>query len=291
MKSKTVTGYSKKTKEYLQLNAGVIMKNYDPDNDTYASARAAGKIIGATSGGSEFKAAVKGHDVAVDGIPGKAKGLFIIEEWEVSLATTFIETTAETIKLSLGAVNSESVSSPTGYTKITGKNQFDDSDYLDNIAFLGSLSGSEDPVIVIVKNALSTDGLDLKVEDKKEGTVPATFYGYYEDDGTGDFDEPPFEILYPPVEIVTATPETAAFDKKTTAANYKDLTFTVSGGTVTAVKNGSSTLMETTNYTISSSVVTIKKEYLASLSTGTATLTFVTADGNVTVSITITQSA
>lgn len=290
MRSKVVTGYSSKTKDRLHLNAGVIMKNYDPATDTYATARAAGKIIGATSGGSEFKAVANGHDVEVDGVPGKAKGMFIIENWDVSLATTFIETSAETIKLSLGAAETETSNSPAGYTKITGKNQYEDSDYLDNIAYLGSISGSEDPVIIIVKNALSTDGLDMKMEDKKEGSIPATFYGYYTDDGTGDFNEPPYEIYYPDIAEVTISPTTATFDKKTSATGYADVAFTVTGGTVTAVKNGS-TAIAGTNYTISSGTVTVKKEYLATLSTGTVTLTFVTADGNVSAAVTITQTA
>lgn len=90
--------------------------------------------------------------------------------------------------------------------------------------------------------------------------------------------------------VVAVIPETAKFDKTTTSAGYADVSFTVNGGTVTAVKNGADALTVTTNYTISNGIVTIKKAYLATLAAGTTTLSFVTANGTVTAAITVVQS-
>jgi hypothetical protein len=72
-------------------------------------------------------------------------------------------------------------------------------DYIDNITWIGTLSGSKKPVIIQVYNALNTDGLKLTVKDKGEATIPATFYGHYSPD---DLDSPPFGIFYPKKENV-----------------------------------------------------------------------------------------
>jgi hypothetical protein len=71
------------------------------------------------------------------------------------------------------------------------------------------------------------------------------------------------------------TPSAANFDKYPDAAGYSDVTVTKSDGdyTLSSIKNGATALTET-NYTIVGNTVTIKKEYLATLATGSADLTF-----------------
>lgn len=53
---------------------------------------------------------------------------------------------------------------------------------------------------------------------------------------------------------------------------------TVAGANLIELKNGSSTV-NTANYTDNDGVITIKKEYLATLTTGDKTFTFVTDTG------------
>ncbi|WP_224367931.1 X2-like carbohydrate binding domain-containing protein [Hyalangium versicolor] len=70
------------------------------------------------------------------------------------------------------------------------------------------------------------------------------------------------------------TPATATFDKKT--ANQADITvtMTLNGNTLSAIKNGSASLVSGTDYTVSGTTVTLKKSYLATQSAGTTLLTF-----------------
>ncbi|OME33003.1 X2-like carbohydrate binding domain-containing protein, partial [Paenibacillus odorifer] len=70
------------------------------------------------------------------------------------------------------------------------------------------------------------------------------------------------------------TPSSAGFDKKT--ANQADVavTMTLNGNTLSTIKNGTATLVAGTDYTVSGSTVTLKKEYLATQGVGTTTLTF-----------------
>lgn len=208
-KKKAYSGFNKKTMEKLLLDAGAFFKNFsygneEGENDTYDSAVAAGKLLGATKGGGEFSAVAAIRQIEVDGVKGRAKGLETIDSWDVYLKATVLETSAETIKLALGSATVDAESDDK-YDIITGNADISVDDYVDNITWVGKLSGSEEPVIIQVFNALNTDGLKLTVQDKSEATLPMTFYGHYTPD---DLDTPPFKVLYPKIATAAATSET-----------------------------------------------------------------------------------
>lgn len=196
--SKVKSGLTKKTKDNLMTGAGAYFKNFDVGTDTYETAKASGKIIGATQGGGSFKAVATIRQIEVDGVVGKCKGLEVVDEWETSMVMNLLETTPETLKLALGAVEVDSTSDEK-YHVIKGKNAIADEDYIENITYVGTISGSNEPVIIQIFNALSTDGLDLKTENKKEAVLPITVYGHYSDE---DLETPPYIIYYPKGKVV-----------------------------------------------------------------------------------------
>ena len=63
----------------------------------------------------------------------------------------------------------------------------------ENITYVGTISGSDKPVIIQVLNSINTEGLSLSMQDKSETVIAATFTGHYDDDD----DNPPFKIYYP----------------------------------------------------------------------------------------------
>lgn len=198
MKKKVFSGFTKKTPEHLLLDAGAFFKNfiYEPggtENDTYDTAVAAGKLIGATKGGGEFSAKPSVRQIEVDGVKGKAKGLEVIDSWDVYLKATVLEATSESIKAALCAASLDT-ESDAQYDIIEGNSSIELDDYVDNVTWVGRLSGSDIPVIIQVFNALNTDGLTLTVQDKAEATIPMTFYGHYTQEA---LDVPPFKIFYP----------------------------------------------------------------------------------------------
>ncbi|MEK4329220.1 X2-like carbohydrate binding domain-containing protein [Paenibacillus sp. FSL R7-0312] len=77
-----------------------------------------------------------------------------------------------------------------------------------------------------------------------------------------------------PASNSAITPVSASFDKKT--ANQADIavTMTLNGNTLSSIKNGAATLTAGTDYSVSGSVVTISKAYLAAQAVGTTTLSF-----------------
>lgn len=192
------SGVTANTPKHLQLDAGAFLKNYDPTTDTWATAKGT-KLIGATAGGGSFSAVPTIRRVEVDGVKGATKGFEALDEWVVTMTANVKEITAEAIQLALANGTSTAVKSPgtevsNNYNKVTASNDLADSNYLTNLTWVGKLSGSSLPVIIVLKNALCTNGLTLTTADKAEGVVAMTFTGHYD---PANLDTVPFEIYYP----------------------------------------------------------------------------------------------
>ena len=190
---KKYSGFTTETAKSLLLNAGAYFKNYNVGTDDFDSAVAAGKLIGATKGGGEFSAVPEIRQIEVDGVAGRAKGLETIDSWDIYLKANVLEVKEATIQSGLAA-SSVDTSTNTDYDIITASNNLEVSDYIDNITWVGTLSGSDKPVIIQIFNALNTEGLKFSTTDKAEATISLTFYAHYTQD---DLDTPPFKIYYP----------------------------------------------------------------------------------------------
>ena len=146
-------GVTANTAKHLQLDAGAFFKNFDPTQDTYANASS--KLIGATAGGGSFAAIPTIRRIEVDGLKGATKGYESLDEWEVTMTANVKEITAEAIQMALAtasAVDTKSPSSVTAnnYKKITAANDIADANYMTNITWVGRLSGSQLPIIIVV---------------------------------------------------------------------------------------------------------------------------------------------
>ena len=193
-----ISGVTSNTSKHLQLDAGAFLKNYDPTQDTWATAKAT-KLIGATAGGGSFAAVPTIRRIEVDGVKGATKGFEALDEWQVTMTANVKELTADLLKMALATGSYAGAKSPSSetsnnYNKITASNELADSNYLTNITWVGRLSGSSIPVIIVLKNALCTNGLTLTTQDKNEGVVALTLTGHYD---PSNLDDPPFEIYYP----------------------------------------------------------------------------------------------
>lgn len=284
------TGYSESTKKNLLLGAGALYKNFEVGTDTPSTATA--KLIGATQGGLEFKAIPTIRNIQIDGILGKVADLDVIDAWETSLAGSFIEVNAEVIRRSLAAASVDS-STDTDYDIITGTTEFTSDDYLTNITYIGTLSGSDKPVIIQIRNAIDTQGLSFKTEDGKEGTVDVTFEGRY---AISDEGEPPFSIYWP--KVATPTPVANTLSALTIGSLTLTPTFDSATTTYTAATtNATDTVTATPTSSGATMVIkvgdtTIQNESAATWAAGQNTLTVkVTGDdGDKTYTVTVTKS-
>lgn len=261
------TGYTSSTKKNLLLGAGAIYKNFVVGTDTPSTATA--KIVGATQGGLEFKAVPTVRNIQIDGILGKVADLDVIDAWEASLTGTFIEVNSEVIRRALAAASVDT--SDANYDIITANTEFASADYLTNITYVGTLSGSSTPVIIQIKNAVNMGGLTFKTEDGKEGTVDVAFEARY---AISDNGVPPFSIYWPKIAssisndlatltigslvltptfdadtIAYTTSTTNASDavSATTASAYASMTITANG---VAISSGDSVTWESGSNTV-----------------------------------------
>lgn len=192
-----ISGVTASTPKNLQLDAGAFYKNYDVATDTAETAAA--KLIGATAGGGSFAAVPNIRRIEIDGVKGDTKGFKTIDEWQVTMTANVKELSANLLKMSLATGSSTETKSPStatsnNYNKIVATNELADSDYINNITWVGRLSGSQTPIIIVLKNALCTNGLTITPQDKNESVVTVTFTGHYD---PSSLDTVPFELYYP----------------------------------------------------------------------------------------------
>jgi hypothetical protein len=188
------TGYTNNSPLHYLLDAGAIYKNV---TYTEATGEFTGTLLGATSGGNEFALEQSTRTVEVDGIKGAGKGNTVIDEEIPSLTVNLKELTAANIAL---AIAGSTKTSDTHYDIITTKGKIELTDYLDNIAFVGRLSGSSKPVVIVIDNAISLEGLTITTQDKAEAVVPVVFRGHYDED-TVSSGSAPFRIYWPKVTV------------------------------------------------------------------------------------------
>lgn len=200
IRKKNYNGLTEKTTKTLQLGASAVFKNFDPSTDTYASAKTAGKCLGATRGGVNIRIENTIEQIEVDGAGGRMKGLGQITAIAASAAFSLIEVSAENLALALGAavIDDESQDNPTGYDKITGTYELADEDFIENVTIIGCISGSDKPIIFQLLNGFNEDGLTLQTGDTGSGVLPVTVYAYNDvDEAMEDELIPPYNIFYP----------------------------------------------------------------------------------------------
>lgn len=279
---KTYSGYTSETPKSLLLDAGAFFKNFYVGTDTFDTAVAAGKLLGATQGGGVFSAIPTIRRIEIDGVKGAAKGLEVIDEWVITLTANIKEVKKATIQAAL-ATSSLDSSTSADYDIISAKNDIALTDYIDNITWVGKLSGTNDPVVIQVYNALNTSGLTFNAADKAEAVLALTFTGHYVDT---DLDTPPFKIYYP--KAITNTVDDALHTFSKAAGADIVLTVTSSDGAVCGGVSLGGQHLVSTAFTLGVGTVTLEKEYITTLTNGDKVFNLLMDKGNnIPVSVTV----
>lgn len=208
---KPYTGYNSGTPDNLLLDAGVLFKNFNVNTDTYASAKAAGKCLGATQKGVEFSAVPNYRRMEIDGVHSRTIGDTLPDDWVCYIKSKLIEITKDNLLLALSIAQPNETVTKQGYTEIRGRSTILPEDYIGNITYIGNILGKKDPIIIQVFNAFHEGGLVITSEDKNNAGIECQFYGYHSADIYDDVStelEPPFAIWVPDDE--EETEETSA---------------------------------------------------------------------------------
>lgn len=185
--SKLLSSINAKTYENMQLGAGILVKDYNPETDPLSTAT----LIGATSGGSTFSAVPTLRNIAenLDGNIGNVMGLMDIDSWEIKLTTTLKEFTPENVALALGSAKTTVLS---GGTKITGMTSIEKASYIKSITWVGNIAGGKF-VAIQVRNVLNMNGMSFKCEDKGDGSLEVEFTPFFD---PANMEEVPFDVIF-----------------------------------------------------------------------------------------------
>lgn len=190
-----LNGFRADTAVNLQLDAGLLVKNLT-GIDTFAGDLTDEQKLGATEGGASFTAIPEIRNVfdGIDGAKGNYKGGNVIDSWEIKLTATLKEMTAENFKLALAAADIAPAAELKKFDVITARNILKETDYLDNICWLGTKMGSNEPMIIELKNVMNMNGLNFTVSDKGTGTLELELQAHID---ITKPDEVPFNIYEP----------------------------------------------------------------------------------------------
>lgn len=189
------TGVTSNTPKSVFFGAGTIHKNLAYTNSAW---NFAASIVGATNGGSTLTITPEFYDVPVDGKNVVTKGLKVKVGETAQLEVNFAELTKDIITATVIA-DTTGTSDDDDYDLLKSKADLADTDYWDNIAFVGkTLEGNN--VIAILENALCTSGLPLAGTNREGATITATFVCHADIADGDDLDVLPWKIYYPAAE-------------------------------------------------------------------------------------------
>lgn len=199
MAQKNTTGLTANSFKRLQLNAGILLKDFDYSSATDAAtlaeliktAKSTGTaLLGATRGGGTFTCTPETREIEADGKRNAFVGSTIFDGWEIKLSTTLLEITPGNLAMALPGADVTDASGGKKHT-LTLSNDVDSDDYIDNLIWIGDTS--EGYMLIDLQNALNTSGVTMTYTDKGEGTLPVEFVAH---SATLNDDTMPFTIVH-----------------------------------------------------------------------------------------------
>jgi len=193
-----VSGVSEDTPKNIMLGAGTLYKNFEYSTE---SRKWTGTILGATSGGNKLTITPTITDIEVDGVLVKAKGLRQKTGETAQIETNMVEITKEYLQSTVIGQTGTSVDSR--FDVIESKELIEDSDYIENFAFVGFKTDGS-PIIVIFDSAICTSGLSVEGKNNEASVVPATFECVAELETGGNTNKLPYHIYVPKASATQA---------------------------------------------------------------------------------------
>lgn len=152
----------------LQLDAGVLLRNFDPaSNEPPKDA----DIICATTGGITVSCVPAFSDMGsdVDNAPVNVKELMKLDSWTCTMSFTALSTSIPFLKLALGVADAD-------INKVTPRRDLSQNDFSD-IWWAGDRADGG-WVAVKLMNALSTGGISLQTTKSGKGQTSVTLTGH-----------------------------------------------------------------------------------------------------------------
>lgn len=224
----------------LQLDAGVLLKRFNPANPTIADE----DIICATTGGINpvCKPTFSDFGEDVDNVPNNMMEFKHLDGWDCSIATTSLGTSVELIQMALGCADVDGQDS----TKIVPRMDLKQTDFKD-IWWVGDRADGGF-VAIQLKNALSTEGFSLQTTKNGKGQIAITIMGHVSINAQ--------KVV--PMVFYSADPTEGVTYKVSQTLSHVTSTYTDAG--IASGENFTTTLTAAEGYTIESVVVLVGGE-------------------------------
>lgn len=161
----------------IQLNAGVLLADFNPADGSFELT----DIIGATTGGVSFADPMTFTDFGedIDNCPANTKELKKLGTHKVTMSGTFVTVTAKTVKILIGVADIASGDN----TKVVPRNDLLGTDFT-GIWWVGDYSDKNGEtkggyMAIHLMNALNTGGFKIQSTDKGKGQFAFSFMGHY----------------------------------------------------------------------------------------------------------------
>lgn len=177
----------------LQLNAGILAKDFDPKTGEVKEE----DLLGATSGGVNFTATPTYSDYGedIDNAPVNVKELKKLDSWDIKMSGNFITVDVGLAKFLISAADVDDEDT----TLVKPRNDVLLSDFADlwwigdysDINEDGTETGTAGFVAIHMFNTLSTGGFQLQSGNREKGQFAFEFTGHY---SIEDQSKVPFEV-------------------------------------------------------------------------------------------------
>ena len=231
----------------LQVDAGVILTNFDPTNPYVTPANE--DILATTTGGVNPTCVPTYSDYGedVDNVPNNMMEFKHLDSWEAKMSFSSIKFNAANTKWALGAADTQLLSN--GVTVVKPRRNVALSDFKD-IWWVGDKANGG-AYAINLKNALSTGGLNIQSSKNGKGTNQIEVTGHVSINKQDEmpmviYDIPPedapvvVEILLDRANVSLEEGENVKITARTTPAG-ETVTWATSSSEVATVSNGTIT--------------------------------------------------
>ena len=177
--------------ERIQINAGVLCKQFDTKTWTVKQA----DILGATSGGLNFTDEPEYSDFGedIDNCPKNTYQLKRFSSREVKVSGTYVALSNETLANSIGGADlttTAQAAQQVAMTTIKPRDELKESDFSD-LWIVGDY-GDGGAIAVHMMHALSSGGLNWQTTDKEKGQFSFEYSAHY---SLTDYHTVPYEVF------------------------------------------------------------------------------------------------
>ena len=176
----------------LVVDAGAVYLNYGEDDE---------RLLGATRGGNAFNVEQDIREIEVDGARGPIIGGRRVVEEHARITANLMEMSPENIKMQLFGAESvvEEGDTEDPDVEVITRNIATPGEeaYFKNVALLGTVSGTGEPAVFMLRNVIADGNFELSMEDQNEAATEVQFTAHFDPEA---LNESPWEIRFPVVE-------------------------------------------------------------------------------------------